>query len=159
MESFTLKNFIFTCVSVTVVVISALFLYEPVQNVFCDYAIFERFPVSIPTMCSLFDTNRLSRYDGADGGKIYLSILGTVFDVTNSRRFYGPGGTYHGFAGSSVKMTLLKRVYCNVRLSVFRSWRQSFICHRFIWQGKPDRQCNWSETNRFYWIGHLAQHL
>lgn len=99
MESFRLKNFIFSCLSVAVVVISALFLYEPVQNVLCDYAIFERFLISIPSTCSLFDTKRLSRYNGADGGKIYLSILGTIFDVTDGRRFYGPGGTYHGFAG------------------------------------------------------------
>lgn len=75
-------------------VLSALFLREPARDALCGFAAVERFAA-----CSLFGADRLARYDGSDGGRIRLSILGTVFDVTDGRRFYGPGGSYHGFAG------------------------------------------------------------
>lgn len=34
-----------------------------------------------------------------DGGKLYLVILGHVFDVTKGSKHYGPGSGYHGFIG------------------------------------------------------------
>ncbi|KAK9504615.1 hypothetical protein O3M35_010912 [Rhynocoris fuscipes] len=46
----------------------------------------------------LFTKDELSKYKG-ENGKIYLSIIGHVFDVTKGKRFYGPGESYHGFAG------------------------------------------------------------
>jgi hypothetical protein len=99
MESFNLKNIFFSFITILVLVISMLCFYEPAQNVLCSFAIFERFFFNTPKVCSLFDSYRLSRYKGVGGGKIYLSILGIVFDVTEGRRFYGPGGSYHGFSG------------------------------------------------------------
>lgn len=43
----------------------------------------------------------LKAYDGSDPAKpIYLAINGTIFDVSNGRGFYGPGGSYHFFAGA-----------------------------------------------------------
>jgi len=45
------------------------------------------------------DTDLLS-YDGSDTEKpILLAINGTIYDVSNGRRHYGPGGSYHFFAG------------------------------------------------------------
>lgn len=99
MESFNLKNIFFSSLTILVLVLSMLFFYEPAQNVLCSFALFERFLINTPTVCSLFDTSRLSRYNGVNGGKLYLSILGNVFDVTEGRRFYGPGGSYHAFCG------------------------------------------------------------
>lgn len=99
MISFSIKNTFFSCITIIVLILSMLFFYEPSQNLLCSYAIFERFLINTPNVCSLFDNNRLSRYNGVNGGKIYLSILGIVFDVTEGRRFYGPGGSYHGFSG------------------------------------------------------------
>lgn len=101
MESFNLKNVFLSCITILVLIISMLCFYEPAQNVLCSFAIFERFLINTPKVCSLFDTHRLSRYKGVGGGKIYLSILGIVFDVTEGKRFYGPGGSYHGFSGKS----------------------------------------------------------
>jgi len=42
----------------------------------------------------------LAAYDGSDTSKpIYLALNGTIYDVTAGRRVYGPGGSYHVFAG------------------------------------------------------------
>ena len=42
----------------------------------------------------------LSAFDGTDADKpLYLAINGTIYDVSNGRHIYGPGGSYHFFAG------------------------------------------------------------
>ena len=44
--------------------------------------------------------DELAKHDGRDPFRpIYLSIKGTVYDVTPGRSFYGPGGGYAAFAG------------------------------------------------------------
>ncbi|KAL5508103.1 hypothetical protein ACEPAH_5721 [Sanghuangporus vaninii] len=61
----------------------------------------------LPTLKSLLPRNErllseegLSKYDGSDSSKpIYLAIDGLVYDVTEGRRMYGPGGSYHFMAG------------------------------------------------------------
>ncbi|RKP06643.1 cytochrome b5-like heme/steroid binding domain-containing protein, partial [Thamnocephalis sphaerospora] len=48
----------------------------------------------------MFSEAELARYDGTDPSlPIYVAINGEVFDVTDGREFYGPGGGYHFFAG------------------------------------------------------------
>ena len=39
---------------------------------------------------------------------MYVSLLGTVFDVSSSRHLYGPGGSYSLFAGKEVGLALAK---------------------------------------------------
>jgi len=41
----------------------------------------------------------LKKYDGTNGGPIYLAVKGYVFDVSSKPEMYGPGGGYHVFAG------------------------------------------------------------
>ncbi|KZT18020.1 progesterone binding protein [Neolentinus lepideus HHB14362 ss-1] len=42
----------------------------------------------------------LTAYDGSDPSKpIYVAIKGTIFDVTPKKDVYGPGRSYHIFAG------------------------------------------------------------
>ena len=42
----------------------------------------------------------LRAFDGTDTSKpIYLAIDGTIYDVSASPKFYGPGGHYHHFTG------------------------------------------------------------
>lgn len=42
----------------------------------------------------------LLAFDGTDASKpIYLAINGTIYDVSANTRTYGPGGSYHIFAG------------------------------------------------------------
>lgn len=44
--------------------------------------------------------DELALYNGTDPSlPIYLAINGTIFDVSASPAFYGPGGSYHFFAG------------------------------------------------------------
>ncbi|KAF4507223.1 hypothetical protein G6O67_005885 [Ophiocordyceps sinensis] len=44
--------------------------------------------------------HELSAYDGRDPDKpLYLGINGTIYDVSNGRHMYGPGASYHAFAG------------------------------------------------------------
>ncbi|XP_050442178.1 neuferricin [Adelges cooleyi] len=111
MESLSIKNVIFSLISIIVLILSILFLYEPTQDALCSYAIFQRFLTHTPSVCSLFDTARLSRYNGVDGGKIYLSFLGIVFDVTMGRKFYGPGGSYHSFAGRDASRSYITGLF------------------------------------------------
>ncbi|MDP2439161.1 MAG: cytochrome b5-like heme/steroid binding domain-containing protein [archaeon] len=48
----------------------------------------------------VFGREELMGYDGRDAGlPILISIEGVVFDVTAGKRVYGPGGSYHFFAG------------------------------------------------------------
>jgi len=119
MEGFNLKNTFFSCITILVLILSMLFFYEPAQNLLCSFAIFERFLINTPKVCSLFDTTRLSRYNGVDGGKIYLSILGIVFDVTEGRRFYGPGGSYSGFSGKYLGSKHLLKISFNNLFFIF----------------------------------------
>ncbi|RCI14440.1 hypothetical protein L249_6148 [Ophiocordyceps polyrhachis-furcata BCC 54312] len=42
----------------------------------------------------------LAAYNGKDEGKpLYLSVNGTIYDVSKGRHMYGPGASYHIFAG------------------------------------------------------------
>ncbi|EJU02497.1 progesterone binding protein [Dacryopinax primogenitus] len=49
----------------------------------------------------------LKSFDGTQPGKpIYVSIKGTVFDVTSRAESYGPAGAYHIFAGKDASKGL-----------------------------------------------------
>ncbi|KJZ80259.1 hypothetical protein HIM_00109 [Hirsutella minnesotensis 3608] len=53
--------------------------------------------MSMPVHLTL---DELLAYDGSDPDKpLYLAINGTVYDVSNGRHMYGPGASYHAFAG------------------------------------------------------------
>ncbi|OAV98711.1 hypothetical protein PTTG_08898 [Puccinia triticina 1-1 BBBD Race 1] len=53
-----------------------------------------------PPQDNTFTPQELSGFDGSDTSKpIYVAIKGIVFDVSNKRDVYGPGGSYHVFAG------------------------------------------------------------
>jgi len=56
---------------------------------------------------SLTDAD-LKKYDGSDPTTpIYLAVNGTIYDVTPGRNFYGPGGSYHFFAGADASRAFI----------------------------------------------------
>lgn len=49
---------------------------------------------------SLFTEEELKLFTGnSKDKKLYLAILGNVFDVTKAAKYYGPGETYNAFTG------------------------------------------------------------
>ncbi|EUC57707.1 cytochrome b5-like heme/steroid-binding domain protein [Rhizoctonia solani AG-3 Rhs1AP] len=53
-----------------------------------------------PTQKTMFSEAQLAKFDGVDPLKpVYIAIDGDVYDVSEGRRIYGPGGSYHSFAG------------------------------------------------------------
>ncbi|XP_055373651.1 neuferricin homolog [Condylostylus longicornis] len=56
----------------------------------------------------LFTKDELWKFNGADENtEIYLSILGSVFDVTRGRKHYGFGCTYNAFAGRDASASFI----------------------------------------------------
>jgi len=49
---------------------------------------------------------QLGRFRGENGGPVYVAVDGKVFDVSESRAMYGPGGSYHVFAGRDATRAL-----------------------------------------------------
>lgn len=49
----------------------------------------------------IFSKEELAEYKGQNGGDIYLALMGKVFDVSGGRDFYGPGGGYSFFSGTT----------------------------------------------------------
>lgn len=57
---------------------------------------------------NLFTIEELKQYNGEDGSKgIYIAILGQVFDVKKGKHHYGPGGSYHVFAGRDASKSFI----------------------------------------------------
>eukprot|EP01084_Bolivina_argentea_P243794 408595_1 len=51
------------------------------------------------TKVKMFTAEELSQYDGVKNEKIYLAVIGEVFDVTKGKNYYGPdAGGYSGFS-------------------------------------------------------------
>jgi len=50
-------------------------------------------------MSSEFTLEQLAQFNGEGGGDVYISVKGVIYNVTPAKEFYGPGGSYHVFAG------------------------------------------------------------
>lgn len=46
----------------------------------------------------IFSADELAKHSNLKDG-LYIAILGKIYDVTDGAKFYGPGGSYHGFVG------------------------------------------------------------
>mmetsp|Transcript_23953 Transcript_23953/g.28265 ORF Transcript_23953/g.28265 Transcript_23953/m.28265 type:complete len:219 (+) Transcript_23953:64-720(+) len=44
--------------------------------------------------------------NGQDGKPTLISLFGRVYDVSSGKKFYGPGGKYHSFAGRDITKAL-----------------------------------------------------
>jgi predicted heme/steroid binding protein len=70
----------------------------------------------------------LTAYDGSDPTKpIYLAINGTIYDVSSSPTTYGPGGSYHFFAGRDAARAFLTGCFAEDAVPDLRGVEQMFI--------------------------------
>lgn len=69
----------------------------------------------------IFTKPELFKYKGVNGGPIYLSIFGQVYDVSKGRRHYGPGGAYSFFSGKKKKICMF---FCGSVLVLYFSFKR-----------------------------------
>nr|GAT60625.1 predicted protein [Mycena chlorophos] len=60
----------------------------------------------LPPLDKRFTLAELALYDGKEGRPTFLSIKGTVFDVSRNTAVYGPEGSYHVFTGKDASRGL-----------------------------------------------------
>lgn len=66
-------------------------------------------PASVQATAAVrqFTLKELNNYDGSDVSlPIYLAFSGNVYDVSNGKKFYEPGGVYHYLAGRDASVEL-----------------------------------------------------
>ena len=70
----------------------------------------------------------LAKYDGSDPSlPIYLAINGTIFDVSAGAHTYGPGGSYHAFAGHDASRGFVTGCFMEDRTSDLRGAEDVYI--------------------------------
>ncbi|CAI9771904.1 unnamed protein product [Fraxinus pennsylvanica] len=66
-------------------------------------------PIPPPVQLGEINDEELKQYDGSDPKKpLLMAIKGQIYDVSQSRMFYGPGGPYALFAGKDASRALAK---------------------------------------------------
>ncbi|KIV81566.1 hypothetical protein PV11_03742 [Exophiala sideris] len=71
---------------------------------------------------------QLALYNGSDPQKpIYLAINGTVFDVSEGRHTYGPGGSYEVFAGRDASRSFVTGCFLEDRTGDLRGAEEIYI--------------------------------
>ena len=70
----------------------------------------------------------LARYDGSNPDlPVYLAINGTIFDVSAGRHTYGPGGSYHHFAGRDASRGFVTGCFAQDTTADLRGAEEMFI--------------------------------
>lgn len=70
----------------------------------------------------------LLQYDGSDPTKpIYLALNGTIYDVSSSPQTYGPGGSYHFFAGRDAARAFLTGCFVEDAVPDLRGVERMFV--------------------------------
>ena len=67
-------------------------------------------------------------FNGSDSSKpIYLAINGTIFDVSEGRHTYGPGGSYEVFAGRDASRAFVTGCFLEDRTGDLRGAEEIYI--------------------------------
>jgi len=67
-------------------------------------------------------------YNGTDPQKpVYLAVNGTIFDVTEGRRTYGPGGSYEVFGGRDATRAFVTGCFREDRTGDLRGAEEIYI--------------------------------
>uniref|UniRef100_A0A6N2M6Q4 Cytochrome b5 heme-binding domain-containing protein n=1 Tax=Salix viminalis TaxID=40686 RepID=A0A6N2M6Q4_SALVM len=75
-------------------------------------------PLPPPVQLGEITEEELKQYDGTDSKKpLLMAIKGQIYDVSQSRMFYGPGGPYALFAGKDASRALAKMSFEDVDLT------------------------------------------
>lgn len=64
-----------------------------------------------PMVYTVFTPSSLEKFNGESDPRVLLAVKGKVFDVTNGKSFYGPGGPYANFAGHDASRGLAKNSF------------------------------------------------
>ncbi|KAG5925030.1 hypothetical protein E4U42_004481 [Claviceps africana] len=71
---------------------------------------------------------QLLAHDGRDPSKpLYLAINGTIYDVSNGRRMYGPGGSYHALAGRDAARAFVTGCFAEDQTADLRGVEDMFL--------------------------------
>ncbi|KAH6891251.1 hypothetical protein B0T10DRAFT_484815 [Thelonectria olida] len=85
--------------------------------------------------------DELQRYDGTDAElPLYLALNGTVYDVTNGRHIYGPGGSYSVFAGVDAARAFVTGCFKDDRTPDMRNVELMFLP-----LDDPETDAHWTE--------------
>ncbi|KAI1621112.1 dihydrofolate reductase [Exophiala viscosa] len=72
--------------------------------------------------------DQLALFNGSDPSKpIYLAINGTIFDVSEGRHTYGPGGSYEVFAGRDASRAFVTGCFLEDRTGDLRGAEEIYI--------------------------------
>ncbi|ESQ45659.1 hypothetical protein EUTSA_v10010688mg [Eutrema salsugineum] len=75
-------------------------------------------PLPPPVQLGEITEDELKQYDGSDSKKpLLMAIKGQIYDVSQSRMFYGPGGPYALFAGKDASRALAKMSFEDIDLT------------------------------------------
>lgn len=64
-----------------------------------------------PMVFTTYTPLTLAKFDGNNDPHVLLAVKGKVFDVTDGKKFYGPGGPYENFAGHDASRGLAKNSF------------------------------------------------
>ncbi|KAG4912170.1 hypothetical protein JHK82_052756 [Glycine max] len=79
----------------------------PVVSARANSRLDESEPPREPVQLGEITDRELRAYDGSDPSKpLLMAIKGQIYDVSNGRNFYGPGGPYAMFAGKECSRAL-----------------------------------------------------
>jgi membrane-associated progesterone receptor component len=70
-----------------------------------------------PIVLRDFTIDQLASYNGTNNQPIYVAMCDDVFDVSDAENFYGPGGSYHCFAGRNSTRAMAKFCFDEVELA------------------------------------------
>ncbi|PTB46999.1 uncharacterized protein TrAFT101_003567 [Trichoderma asperellum] len=71
---------------------------------------------------------QLAGYDGKDPSKpVYVALNGTIYDVSNGRKMYGPGGPYSYFAGCDAARGFVTGCFSEDRTPDMRGVEDMFL--------------------------------
>ncbi|GKY93676.1 hypothetical protein MPSEU_000334900 [Mayamaea pseudoterrestris] len=90
-----------------------------------------------------FTITQLQKFNGTNDQPVYLSVSGIVFDVSDGRDFYGPGGPYEKFAGCECGVALAKMSFDSEHLNDFDGIAQLNFGEKAELEGWIDKFTNY----------------